>query len=121
MESVLDISCCSDSQRVKYSTCVFQDEALTWWNLQVQTLGREAAYNLSWDELKALLMEKYCPRSELQRIESEFWNLSMVDADVTAYTTRFHELSRLVPHMVNPEYKRVERYIWDFHPRSEAW
>ena len=79
--------------------------------MRVAIASLDAAYNLSWAELKALLMEKYYPRSELQRIESEFWSLSMVDANITTYTTRFHELSRLVPHMVNPEYKRVERYI----------
>ncbi len=120
MESVLDISGCSEDQRVKYSTCTFQDEALTWWNLQVQTLGRDAAYHLSWTELKSMLMEKYCPRSELLKLEAEFWNLAMVDANITAYTTRFHELSRLVPHMVTPEYKRVERYIWGLSPKIRS-
>ncbi|GJV48707.1 putative reverse transcriptase domain-containing protein, partial [Tanacetum coccineum] len=29
-----------------------------------------------------------------------------------AYTDRFHELARLVPHLVTPENKRIERYIY---------
>ena len=29
--------------------------ALSWWNLQVQTLGADAAYALSWDELKEMM------------------------------------------------------------------
>ena len=37
-----------------------------------------------------------------------------------SYTTRFHELSRLVPHMVTPEYKRVERYIWGLSPKIRS-
>ena len=84
MKSVLDISDYATDQKVKYATCTFQDEALTWWNLHVQTLGRDAAYSLSWDDLKSMLMEKYCPRSELQKLESEFWNLAMVGAEITA-------------------------------------
>ena len=86
----------------------------------MQTLGRDAAYALSWDDLKSMLMDKYCPRSELQKLESEFWNLSMSGAEITAYTTRFHELSRLVPHMVTPEFKRVERYIWGLSPKIRS-
>ena len=99
-----------------YATCLLLEEALTWWNMQVQTLGDEVAYSLSWDQLKELMMAEYCPRTEIQRLEYEFWNLTMEGADITAYTTRFHELSRLVPHLVTPEHKRIERYIYGLAP-----
>ncbi|GJU21773.1 putative reverse transcriptase domain-containing protein [Tanacetum coccineum] len=36
----------------------------------------------------------------------------MVGAGHAAYTDRFHELTRLVPHLVTPETKRIERYIY---------
>ncbi|GKC35223.1 putative reverse transcriptase domain-containing protein [Tanacetum coccineum] len=36
----------------------------------------------------------------------------MVGADHAAYTDRFHELARLVPHLVTPENKRIKRYIY---------
>nr|GEU58262.1 hypothetical protein [Tanacetum cinerariifolium] len=35
----------------------------------------------------------------------------MVGSDIDGYTARFHELARLVPHMVTPESQRVNRYI----------
>ncbi|GKB18538.1 putative reverse transcriptase domain-containing protein [Tanacetum coccineum] len=44
-------------------------------------------------------------------LESEFWNHKMVGSDIDGYTARFHELARLVPHMVTPESQRVNRYI----------
>ena len=40
----------------------------------------------------------------------------MIGMDVDKYTTRFHELANLVPHMVTPEDKRVDRYIWGLSP-----
>ncbi|GKA09481.1 putative reverse transcriptase domain-containing protein [Tanacetum coccineum] len=46
------------------------------------------------------------------KLESEFWNHKMVGPDIDGYTARFHELARLVPHMVTPESQRVNRYIW---------
>ncbi|GKF76734.1 hypothetical protein Tco_0229204 [Tanacetum coccineum] len=33
----------------------------------------------------------------------------MVGAGHAAYTDRFHELDRIVPHLVTPENKRIER------------
>ncbi|KAI3819575.1 hypothetical protein L1987_13416 [Smallanthus sonchifolius] len=75
MESVIDISECTADCMVKYSTCTLTDKALTWWNSQVKTLGRQIAYQLTWEELKAMMTEEYCPRNELQKIESEMWNL----------------------------------------------
>ncbi|GKC50340.1 putative reverse transcriptase domain-containing protein, partial [Tanacetum coccineum] len=48
---------------------------------------------------------------EMQKLESELWNHAMVEAGHAAYTDRFHELARLVPHFVTPESRMIERYI----------
>ncbi|XP_024990666.1 uncharacterized protein LOC112524955 [Cynara cardunculus var. scolymus] len=116
MESVLHISKCSDDCKVEYATCQLQGRTLTWWNIQVQTRGRQAAYELSWEELKKLLIEEYCSKSEIQKLEVEFWNHTMIGMEVDKYTARFHELAKLVPHMVTPEEKRIDRYIWGLVP-----
>ncbi|XP_024965944.1 uncharacterized protein LOC112506152 [Cynara cardunculus var. scolymus] len=36
--------------------------------------------------------------------------------DVDSYTARFHELAKLVPHLVKPEQNRVDRYVWGLSP-----
>nr|GEU89009.1 putative reverse transcriptase domain-containing protein [Tanacetum cinerariifolium] len=58
------------------------------------------------------MMKEYCPDDEIQKLESEFWNHKRVGSDFDGYTARFHELARLVPHMVTPESQRVNHYIW---------
>ncbi|GKE39655.1 reverse transcriptase domain-containing protein [Tanacetum coccineum] len=88
------------------------DKALTWWNTQVQTRGREAAIGMTWEDFKALMREELCPNNEMQKLETEFWCHAMVGAGHAAYTDRFHELARLVPHLVTPENKRIKRYIY---------
>nr|GFC25022.1 reverse transcriptase domain-containing protein [Tanacetum cinerariifolium] len=35
----------------------------------------------------------------------------MVGPGHAAYTDRFHELARLVPHLVTPESKKIERFL----------
>ncbi|GKE64312.1 reverse transcriptase domain-containing protein [Tanacetum coccineum] len=76
MESVHDMSGCRNSPKVKYTTGLFVCKALTWWNSEIHTRGREA---------------------------------TIVEAGHVAYIDRFHELARLVPHLVTPKGKKIER------------
>ncbi|GJX14469.1 hypothetical protein Tco_0206227 [Tanacetum coccineum] len=62
----------SYNSKVEYAACLLQVRDLTWWNTQVQTRGREAALQLTWEEFKKLLLEEYCLKSEVQKLESEF-------------------------------------------------
>ncbi|GKB11623.1 putative reverse transcriptase domain-containing protein [Tanacetum coccineum] len=64
---------------------------------------------MSWEDFKTLTREEFCPRNEMQKLETELWNRTMVGVGHAAYTDRFHELDRLVPHLVTPEGKRIER------------
>ncbi|GJT82936.1 putative reverse transcriptase domain-containing protein [Tanacetum coccineum] len=41
----------------------------------------------------------------------------MVRAGHAAYTDRFHELARLVPHLVTPESRMIERYVYGLAPQ----
>ncbi|GKA08357.1 putative reverse transcriptase domain-containing protein [Tanacetum coccineum] len=44
-------------------------------------------------------------------------NHAMVGAGHVAYTDRFHELARLVPHLVTPESRMIERYVYGLAPQ----
>ncbi|GJY04429.1 putative reverse transcriptase domain-containing protein [Tanacetum coccineum] len=55
--------------------------------------------------------EVYCPRNEIQKMETELWNLTMKGNDLTAYTQRFQELILLCTRMVPDKEDRVERFI----------
>ncbi|GJW64056.1 putative reverse transcriptase domain-containing protein [Tanacetum coccineum] len=41
----------------------------------------------------------------------------MVGAGYATYTNRFHELARLVPHLVTPESRKIERYVYGLAPQ----
>nr|GFA85605.1 reverse transcriptase domain-containing protein [Tanacetum cinerariifolium] len=55
---------------------------------------------------------EFCPSHEMQKLETELWNHAMVGAGHAVYTDRFHELARLVPHLVTPESRKIERYVY---------
>ncbi|GJR70311.1 putative reverse transcriptase domain-containing protein, partial [Tanacetum coccineum] len=111
METVFNISNCPLKYQLKYATCTLQDSALTWWNSYKRTISVEAAYTMNWVALMKLMIEVYCPRNEIQKMETELWNLTVKGNDLTAYTQRFQELILLCTRMVPNEEDRVERFI----------
>ncbi|GKD61828.1 reverse transcriptase domain-containing protein, partial [Tanacetum coccineum] len=117
MESVHDMSGCSVDQKVKYTPGSFMGKALTWWNSQIRTLSREVVVSMSWNDFKFMMIQEFCPSHEMQKLESELWNHAMVGASHAAYTDRFHELARLVPHLVTPESRMIERYVYSLAPQ----
>ncbi|GJX77150.1 putative reverse transcriptase domain-containing protein [Tanacetum coccineum] len=116
MENVIDNSGCAENQKVRYAASSLVNKALTWWNTQVQARGRVAAMAMTWNDFKALMVEEFCPSNEMEKLENEFWNHKMVGANHAAYTDRFHELAKLVPHLVTPESSRIKRYIAGLAP-----
>ncbi|GJV47406.1 putative ribonuclease H-like domain-containing protein [Tanacetum coccineum] len=81
MESVMDISGCVNNQKVRYASSSLINKALTWWNTQIQARGREVAMGMTWEEFKALMVEEFCPSNEMEKLETKFWNHSMVGAN----------------------------------------
>nr|GEW96658.1 putative reverse transcriptase domain-containing protein [Tanacetum cinerariifolium] len=74
-------------------------------------VGNDAAYVMTWIELKKKMTDKYCPRNKMKKIETEFWNLEVQGTDVTRYNQRFQELALLCVRTCPEESNRVERYI----------
>ncbi|GJX24747.1 retrovirus-related pol polyprotein from transposon 17.6 [Tanacetum coccineum] len=56
--------------------------ALTWWNSHVKTVSHDAAYGIPWKTLMKMLTDKYCPRSEIKKLDNEIWNLKVKGTDV---------------------------------------
>ncbi|GJW46050.1 putative reverse transcriptase domain-containing protein [Tanacetum coccineum] len=111
MESVFSISNCPAASQVKFATCTLQDDALTWWNAHVKTTTTEAAHAMTWAALKKMMTDKYCPRGEIKKIETEMWNLKVKGTDVVAYSRRFQQLALMCSRMFPEEIDKVEKYI----------
>nr|GEZ36355.1 putative reverse transcriptase domain-containing protein [Tanacetum cinerariifolium] len=68
---------------------------------RIRTLSREVAISMSWNDFKFMMIQEFCPSHEMQKLESEWWNHTMVGVGHVAYTDRFHELARLVSHLIS--------------------
>ncbi|XP_023763050.1 uncharacterized protein LOC111911512 [Lactuca sativa] len=111
-KSIFQISFCPDNCKVRFAACTFADATLTWWKSHVNTMGIDIANSMKWEELKIMLVEEYCPRVEIHKLEQELWTLTMKGLEIKAYTARFNDLAVMCPTLVTPEYKKIERYIW---------
>ncbi|GJW19207.1 reverse transcriptase domain-containing protein [Tanacetum coccineum] len=58
------------------------------WNSYAQPIGIEQANKITWTELKRLLTNKYCPRTEVKKMEDEFYNLTVKGDDLKTYIRR---------------------------------
>ncbi|GKD84608.1 reverse transcriptase domain-containing protein [Tanacetum coccineum] len=111
MESVFHISNCVVENQVKFATCTFLGNALTWWNSHMKTVTQDVAYAMDWKTLKKMITVKYCPRGEIKKLEIELWNLKVKGTDVASYTQRFQELALMCGRMFPEESDEVEKYV----------
>ncbi|GJV61254.1 reverse transcriptase domain-containing protein [Tanacetum coccineum] len=116
-ESVFSRSRCAEENKVTFATGTLTDDALSWWNAYAQPMGIEQANQITWTELKRLLTNKYCPRTEIRKMEEELYNLIVKGNDLKPYVRRFQELTVLCPNMVPNNDKLLEAFIGGL-PRS---
>nr|GEY85428.1 reverse transcriptase domain-containing protein [Tanacetum cinerariifolium] len=83
---VFSRSKCAEEDIVTFATGTLTNDALSWWNAYAQPIGIEQANKIAWTELKRLLTNKYCPRTEIKKIEDEFYNLVVKENDLKTYT-----------------------------------
>ncbi|GKE57951.1 reverse transcriptase domain-containing protein, partial [Tanacetum coccineum] len=108
---------CTEDCKVKFATGTLIEEALSWWNSFAQPIGIEEAYKITWVEFKKLLINKYCPQTKIQKMEDEFYHLTVKGNDLKTYVRRFQELATLCPTMV-PNFEKIIKVFIGGLPRS---
>ncbi|GJZ94137.1 putative reverse transcriptase domain-containing protein [Tanacetum coccineum] len=108
MESVFYISNYAVENQVKFATCTFFRNALTWWNSHMKTVTQDVAYAIDCKTLKKMMTDKYCPRGEIKKLEIELWNLKESN-EVVKYVGELPEMIR--GNVVSYQPKTMEKAI----------
>ncbi|GKD34106.1 putative reverse transcriptase domain-containing protein, partial [Tanacetum coccineum] len=74
-------------------------------------VGHDIAYAMPWKTLKKMVTDKYCPRSEIKKLETKMWNLKVKGTDVMSYNQSFQELALMCDIMFLEESDVVEKYV----------
>nr|GFC70564.1 zinc finger, CCHC-type, retrotransposon Gag domain protein [Tanacetum cinerariifolium] len=56
--------------------------------------GDDVASVMTWEEFEDLVMENYCPKGLMDKLEEEFLKLQQNDMTVPKYTAKFNEKAR---------------------------
>ncbi|XP_076935629.1 uncharacterized protein LOC143602398 [Bidens hawaiensis] len=87
------------------------DPLLLMWDNLTQAIGDRAVRKMTWEELKQLVIEQFCPPHELDKIEQEFLTLEVGTMTHREYTNKFNQMAYLCPDLVTPESKRIKKYV----------
>ncbi|GJY10879.1 putative reverse transcriptase domain-containing protein [Tanacetum coccineum] len=110
-KSVFSQSKFAEENYLTFATGILTDDVLSWWNSYAQPMGVDQANQITWTELKRLLTNKYCPRTEVRKMEDELYNLTVKVNDLKPYIRIFQELAVLCPNMVPNTKKLLEAFI----------
>ena len=61
IESVFEIYGCLEESKVKFTAYTFADRALSWWNNHIKALTLPVTNSMSWEDLKTMMLDEYCP------------------------------------------------------------
>ncbi|GKA38774.1 putative reverse transcriptase domain-containing protein [Tanacetum coccineum] len=61
----------NNENQVKFATCTFIGNALTWWNPHKKAVTQDVSYAMDWKALKKMMTVKYCPKGEIKKLEIE--------------------------------------------------
>nr|GEX82375.1 hypothetical protein [Tanacetum cinerariifolium] len=84
---------------------------ICWWNSYAKPIGIEQADKIALTELKRLLTNKYCTRTEVRKMEDKFYKLVVKRNGLKTYARGFQELATLCPNMVPNNEKLMEVFI----------
>ncbi|GJX95195.1 putative reverse transcriptase domain-containing protein [Tanacetum coccineum] len=79
--------------------------------METVTVVNDISYAMTWTELKKKMTDKYCPGTEIKKLEVELWDLKVKGTDVIGYNQRFQELALLYVRMFPEEFEKIERYV----------
>lgn len=114
MESVFQIHFYVEDCKVRFAACTFADATLSWWKNHAKTMGSSIVNAISWDELKKLLIDEYCPSEETQKLDQELQNLTMQYEDIASYPNHFIDLGIFYPNLFTPEFKKKKKVYMGF-------
>jgi hypothetical protein len=112
MEELLNLTGCTEGQKVMYTAYKLLGEAKRWWgakrNLLVMELGDESA--ITWTQFKKEFDNQYFPRIIREAKAREFMDLVQGSMIVAQYAAKFMQLSRFALYMIPNEEKKAKKF-----------
>uniref|UniRef100_A0A2N9FR12 CCHC-type domain-containing protein n=1 Tax=Fagus sylvatica TaxID=28930 RepID=A0A2N9FR12_FAGSY len=115
VEKIFEALGCSEEQKVVIAIFKLEGEAEHWWKMT--KTGLEAKGKpLTWTNFLEAFYEKYFPDSVRDQKELEFQQLEHKDLTIGQYETKFTELARFAPHLIEEDSKKAKKFLPGLRP-----
>ena len=105
----LDITQCTDRERVLYASGRLEGSAADWWD--AYTAAHADANTITWEEFRNSFREHHIPTGVIKLKQKEFLALKQGSMSVSEYRDKFTQLSRYAPNDVDTDAKRQDRFL----------
>ena len=107
LENLFEITEFPDRYKVALATYQFEGEVEHWWGT---VKPREGEDPTTWERLKELTDNWYCPRDVRRMKEREFLSLKQGNLSVMEYASKLNELSCFAQHQINTEERKMDHF-----------
>jgi hypothetical protein len=111
MDTTVDFSGCRPEEKIRFASQSLKGEAHIWWKKILNTWGREKALNMGWRKFCKVFFKKYVSGHEVEQLEDAYFHLKMEGTNYRKYTSRFFEISGLIPDFAGSESKKIGRFM----------
>jgi hypothetical protein len=108
IEKMLNITQCSDREKVLYASGRLTGHAADWWDSY--TVAHDAADTITWAEFSTQFKNYHIPTG-LMKIKKEFLSLKQGNMSVSDYRDKFIQLSRYASDEVAEDERKQEHFI----------
>ncbi|XP_042012315.1 uncharacterized protein LOC121760756 [Salvia splendens] len=110
LERIFNFLRCTDQERLSCVTFQLTGPADFWWEARKKTMGPMHVEEMTWEEFKTEIYEKYIPKSYRKKKEVEFYHLKQGRMSVTDYDRMLCEMARYAPDQVDTDAKMAEKF-----------
>ncbi|KAK8941069.1 hypothetical protein KSP39_PZI010425 [Platanthera zijinensis] len=107
MEEMFHYSGVTEDQKVMLAAYQLKGLAKSWWMREKEGM----VGGCTWASFKEILMRKFLPSVERDRLMNDFIHLKQRQLSVSDYEIEFSKLSRFGPSLVSSEEDRVKRFL----------
>ncbi|KAK8913645.1 hypothetical protein KSP39_PZI023490 [Platanthera zijinensis] len=107
IEEMFQYSGVSEDQKVMLAAYQLKGLAKSWWMREKEGM----VGGCTWASFKEILMRKFLPGVERDRLMNDFLHLKQRQLTVSGYEIEFSKLSRFAPSLVSSEEDRVKRFL----------
>ncbi|XP_058068425.1 uncharacterized protein LOC131217505 [Magnolia sinica] len=111
IEKIFTVLGCDEEQKVTLAVFMLEGEADHWWETIARTIEEDTAW--TWDIFSEKFNEKYFPECVREQKAEEFISLEQREMTVGQHESKFTELSRFAPFMIQDEARKAKKFERD--------